>query len=61
MRRIVTVIDKTKKGKVKIIHGETKVRDLSHLDAQIRFPAQVQKPKKGKGSYTRKSKYKDEY
>ena len=38
---------------------EVEIPDKSHLDAQIRFKAQVFKPKKGKGSFKRKSKYKN--
>jgi len=38
---------------------EVEVRDLNHLDAQITFKAHVFRPKKGKGSFTRKIKYKE--
>lgn len=40
---------------------EKEVANKMHLDAQIRFPSFKQKPKKGKGSFTRKSKYKNNY
>lgn len=59
--RIIDNINKTKNGQPKITEHEVEVRDLTHLDAQIRFKAQVFKPKKGKGSFKRKQKYsKDE-
>lgn len=40
----------------KTTESEVEVRDLKHLDAQIRFKAQVFKPKKGKGSFRRENK-----
>ncbi len=40
---------------------ECEVRDISHLNACINYPSQVYKKKKGKGSYTRKEKYKKDY
>ena len=40
----------------KIISGETKIIDTDHLKACIKYPSLIYKPKKGKGSYTRKSK-----
>jgi len=45
----------------KVIVGETNLRDEDHLRACIKYPSLVYKPKKGKGSYTRKPKYKEEY
>ena len=38
---------------------EFQVRDLDHLDAQLKYPHKIEKPKKGKGSsYKRGSKHK---
>ncbi len=56
MQRRVRVVDKN--GNVKE-EREFKVSDLSHLDAQLRFPHRVEQPKKGRASYTRKIKYKN--
>ena len=36
---------------------EFKVRDLNHLDAQLKYPHHTETPKKGKGSYKRKPKH----
>jgi len=38
---------------------EKEVPNKMHLDAQISFPSFKQKPKKGKGSFTRKRKHKN--
>ena len=48
------------KVKLKTKNGtfEKNVPDKTHLQAQIKFPAFKQKTKKGKGSYTRKTKHK---
>lgn len=35
---------------------EVEIPNKMHLDAQIRFRAQVHKPKKGKGSFKRNNK-----
>lgn len=40
---------------------EKEVANKLHLNAQISFPSFKQKPKKGKGSFTRKEKYKNKY
>lgn len=57
-RKVIFKENVTSNGKeMKITETEVEVRDLSHLDAQIRFKSQVFKPKKGKGSYKRKPKY----
>ena len=40
---------------------EKEVPNKMHLDAQINFPSFKQRPKKGKGSFTRKEKYKNKY
>ena len=37
---------------------EKELPNKMHLDAQIRYPSFKQKPKKGKGSFTRKTKHK---
>lgn len=39
-----------------VITSEVEIRNKMHLDAQIRFRAQVHKPKKGKGSFKRNNK-----
>ena len=38
---------------------EVIVPDKDHLEAQKRFRANIFRPRKGKGSYTRKQKYKN--
>ena len=38
---------------------EFKVRDLDHLDAQLKYPHHTEAPKKGKGSFKRKPKHKE--
>ena len=38
---------------------EIKERNEDHIDACRKYPSQVFKKKKGKGSYTRKNKHKD--
>lgn len=42
----------------KVLEGEFEIPDKTHLEAQIKYRANVFKPKKGKGSYNRKNKYK---
>lgn len=37
----------------KDIQGEINIPAKDHLEAQIKYPAKVQKPKKGKGSFRR--------
>ncbi len=54
MQRRIRVVDKNGNTKEE---REFKVSDLSHLDAQLRFPHRVEQPKKGKGSFKRKPKY----
>lgn len=36
---------------------EVNVRDESHIATCVKYPSQTFKARKGKGSYTRKSKY----
>ena len=40
----------------KNIEGTVEIPSKDHLQAQIKYPALVQKPKKGKGSFKRKKK-----
>ena len=54
MKRRIRIIDKS--GNIQE-QREFKVSDLSHLDAQLRFPHKIEQPKKGKGSFKRKPKY----
>ena len=57
-RKIVFKENVTTNGKeMKVTETEVEIRDISHLEAQIKHKAQVYKPKKGKGSYRRKPKY----
>lgn len=40
---------------------QTKLRDLNHFETQLHNKSITFKPKKGKGSYTRKEKHKETY
>lgn len=54
MKRKIKVIDVNGKETV----GEVTVRNLDHFEVQKNTRAHVFKTKKGKGSYTRKTKHK---
>lgn len=43
----------------KTIEGEKTIRNLDHFEIQLKTRAHTFKTKKGKGSYTRKSKHKN--
>ena len=50
-----------KKFKVRISSKDLHVRNDMHFSVQLKTHAQVYKSKKGKGSYTRKTKHKKEF
>lgn len=56
MKRRIRVVDKSS-GRSE--EREFQIRDLSHFDSQLKFPHKIERPKKGKGSYVRKLKYKN--
>jgi len=60
MKKKLRFVDRTGKQQ-KIVETEIVVRDISHLEAQIKYPSLIQRTKKGKGSYNRKAKYKNTY
>lgn len=53
MKRKIKLVDKIQG---KIIEGSIEIPNKDHLEAQIKYPALIQKPKKGKGSFKRKKK-----
>lgn len=53
MKRKIKLIDKIQG---KIIESSIEIADKDHLKAQINYPALIQQPKKGKGSFKRKKK-----
>lgn len=55
MKQKIRIIDTLNN---KIIEGEKTLRDFDHFKSQLKFKSFVFKSKKGKGSYTRKRKYK---
>ena len=56
MKRVIKVVNKNSGCSVE---REFNVRNISHLDSQLKFPHKVEKPKKGKGSYVRSIKHKE--
>lgn len=52
MKKKIRIVDKTGK-KEKVIEREVNIPDKDHLAAQIKYRANVFKPKKGKGSFKR--------
>ena len=53
MKRKIKLVDNISG---KNIEGSVEVPNKDHLQAQINYPAIIQKPKKGKGSFKRKKK-----
>ena len=52
---------KVKNFKGKKVQIEKEIPAKDHLEAQKRYKSQTFKPKKGKGSFSRKQKYKNDY
>lgn len=55
MKQKIKIIDKTV-GKT--LEGEVVLRDEDHFQTQLKTRSNVFKPKKGKGSFSRKQKHK---
>lgn len=63
MKKKIRIVDNiTRKGRSTpggiVIETEVETRNLDHFNVQLRTRSQTFKPKKGKGSYTRKQKHK---
>jgi len=50
-----------KKFKVRVKTSDLHIRNEMHFQTQLNTHAQVYKSKKGKGSYTRKTKHKEDF
>ena len=55
MKRKIRIVGFDKK----VIEKEITIPNKFHFDAQLKFRSNVYKPKKGKGSYSRKIKHKN--
>lgn len=51
----INLVDKN--GNILIKGKEEKTADKFHLLIQVKYPALIQRPKKGKGSFRRKKKH----
>ena len=56
MKRKIRLVDKINN---KVIEKEIEIPNKMHFNAQLSNPSHIFKPKKGKGSFTRKQKYKN--